>query len=164
VLYFPEGSYETLEEHTLEAKYQELSQSDKEILLGNLLAPNTPLPTTPPPFKSDMFPEITRKDLAIIFQILGYDHDRVVDEAILGLFSLLWPPTSMTLLKFDYFQLLEEFMQAQLENFHSTRSFRYQSYLVYLILSQNHPYFEAWGMKITDETRSLNPINEWTQR
>jgi hypothetical protein len=110
-----------------------------------------------------MFPEITKKYLAIIFQILGYEHDRVVDEAILGLFSLLWPPKSMNLPKFDYFQLLEEFMQAQLENFHSTRSFRYQSYLVYLILSQNHPYFEAWGINITDEAGRLKPITEWTQ-
>jgi hypothetical protein len=83
--------YENLEDHTLEAKYQALSQFEKERILGNLLAPNAPLPTTPPPFKSSMFPEITRQDVAIIFQILGYEHDRVFDEAILGLFSLLCP-------------------------------------------------------------------------
>jgi hypothetical protein len=101
------SSYETLEEHTLESKYQELSQTDKEILLGHLLSPNTPLPTTSPPFKYDMFLETTRKALAIIYQILGYDHDRVVDEAILGFFSLLLSLTFMVLPKFDYYQLLE---------------------------------------------------------
>jgi hypothetical protein len=91
VLYFLESSYETLEEHTLEVKYQELSQSDKERMLGNLLVPNTALPTTPPPFKYDMFPKITRQALAIIFQILGYDHDMKLMRLSLA-FSLFYGP------------------------------------------------------------------------
>lgn len=81
VLHLLETFYESVEEHTLEAKYQELSQSDKE-----------PLPTTPPSFKSDMFLEITRQALAIICQVLDYDHDMEVDGVILNVFSLLWPP------------------------------------------------------------------------
>jgi hypothetical protein len=162
MIYFPKLSYETLEEHTLKEKYQELSQTDKQILLGHLLSPNTPLPTTSPPFKYDMYPETTRKVMAIICQILCYDHDRVVDEVILGFFSLLLSLTSMILPKFYYCHLLEEFMQAQLDNFHRTRSFRYKSYLVYLILSKNHPYFEAWGMNINNEAGSQKEINSWT--
>jgi hypothetical protein len=34
---------------------------------------------------------------------------------------------------------------------------------VYLILSQNHPYFEDCGKEITDEDRNLNSITERTQ-
>jgi hypothetical protein len=60
--------------------------------------------------------------------------------------------------KFDYCKLLEEFMQAQLENFHSTMSFKYQSYLVYLILSQNHTYFESRGINIIDEDENLKQM------
>lgn len=86
-----------------------------------------------------MFPKITKQALAIICQILSYDHDKVVGEAILGFFSLLLSLTSIILPNFDYFQLLKEFMQSHLENFYNTKYFRYQSYLVYLILSQNHP-------------------------
>jgi hypothetical protein len=74
----------------------------------------------------------------------------------------LCPLESMNFPKFDYCQLLEEFMHAQLANFHNTKSFKYQSYLVYLILSQNHPYFEALGIKIIDEAGELKPIIEWT--
>jgi hypothetical protein len=56
LLCFPKSTYESLKEHTLEENYQDLSEFDKEIFLGNLLSTNTPFPATPPPFKAKMFP------------------------------------------------------------------------------------------------------------
>jgi hypothetical protein len=47
--------YETLDDDELESKYQELSQFEREMLLSNLLSPDSPLPTSPPPFKSNIF-------------------------------------------------------------------------------------------------------------
>jgi len=99
--------------------------------------------------------------MAIICQILGYDHERVVDEAILGFLSLIFSLTSMVLPKIDYCQLTKKFIQVQMEKFYSTMSLRYQFYLVYLILSQNHPYYDYWEMNINKESGGMNPINAW---
>jgi hypothetical protein len=97
MIFFPEGSFETLEEHTLEVMYQELPQADKENLLRNLLSLNTPFPTSSPPFQSGIFLKTTKHALAITFQVLGYNHNKLVDKAILGLFSLWLSTTSMVL-------------------------------------------------------------------
>jgi hypothetical protein len=49
-----------------------------------------------------LVPYITKKDISMIFQALNYEHDRVVDDTILGFLSILCPLESITLTKFDY--------------------------------------------------------------
>ena len=58
--------YETLYDDEIDSKYQELSQYKREKLLSNLLSPDAPLPTGPPPFKSTIFPKLTRKAIVVI--------------------------------------------------------------------------------------------------
>jgi hypothetical protein len=141
------ATYETLDDDELASKYQALSQSERENMLSNILAPDAPLPTGPPPFKSTIFPELTRQDITIICQVLGYEHDKAVDETILGMLSILCPPESITFTKFDYCQFLQEVINFQLSNFHSTKSFRYQAYLVHLIFSVIIPILRYLGSK-----------------
>jgi hypothetical protein len=78
--------YETMDDDMIESEKQELSQSEREKLLSNLLAPDSPLPTGPPLFKSTIFPKLTRRAIAMICQVLCYEHDRAVYGTIYGLF------------------------------------------------------------------------------
>ena len=116
-------------------------------MLSNILAPDAPLPTGPPPFKYTIFPEITRQAITISHQVLGYEHDRAVDETILGILFVLCPKESITLTKFDYCQFIQEVINFQLSNFHITNSSRHQTYLVHLILFSNSSFFRVLGSK-----------------
>jgi hypothetical protein len=99
----------------------------------------------------------------MICQVLGYEHDRIVDESILGMFSVLFPLESITFTKIDYVEFLSEVINFQLSNFHSTKSFRYQAYLVYLIMSNNSSYFESMGINITYDSGNTKHVIEWTE-
>ena len=116
------ATYETLNDDELASKYQALSQSKRENMLSNILAPDAPLPIGPPPFKSTIFPELTMQTIAMICQVLVYGHDISVGETILGMLSVVCPPESIKLTKLDYCQFLQEFINFQLSNFHITLS------------------------------------------
>ena len=139
--------YETLDDDDLDSKYQALSQFEREKMLCNLLSLDAPLSTGPSPFKSTIYPKLNRQAITMICQVLGYEHDRGVDETILGLLYVLCPPESITLTKFDYCKFLQEVINFQLSNFHNTKSFRYQAYLVHLIFFSNSSYFERFIIK-----------------
>jgi len=79
----------------------------------------------------------------MICQIIGYEHNKNVDESILGLFWLFSPPESIACTKFDYVQFLVGVINFQLSKFNYTKSFRYQAHLVYLILFNNSSSFES---------------------
>jgi hypothetical protein len=53
-------TYETLDDDEISYNYQELSQSEIEKLLRNILSLDAPLPVGPPPFKSIIFPEVNK--------------------------------------------------------------------------------------------------------
>lgn len=128
------------------ASYQKLPHVDKKILLRSLLALNFPFPSLSTAFPANIFLENIQHALTLICKLLGRDHDRVMDGTTLGFFSLLLSADSIAALKYDFYEFLKEPIQIQLENFHRTCSFRYLSYLVYLILSYNHSYFKRWGI------------------
>jgi len=75
-------------------------------LLIKVLYGNTPLPTNPPPFKFAIFPDITKQAISMNCQILGYEHEKIVNESILGMFSILSPPKSIACTKIDYVEFL----------------------------------------------------------
>jgi hypothetical protein len=86
-----------------------------------------------------------------------------VDETILGLLSVLFPLDSITLTKFDYCQFLQEVINFQLSNFHLNKSFRYQAYMVHLILFNNSSFFDIFGIKTIDNSSKTKSIIEWTE-
>jgi hypothetical protein len=98
----------------------------------------------------------------MICQILGYEHDKTIDETILGLMTILCPPDAIMYAKLDYCQFLAEIMHFQLSNFHSAKTFRYQSYLVYLILFNNVSHFENLGIQPVSDSGTHKSVIDWT--
>lgn len=94
--------------------------------------------------------------------ILGYNNDRVVDEAILGLMSSILPQNGILFTKFHYAQFLADIIHYQLTHFHASVYFYYQSYLVYLTLYFKAPQFQNIQLKIEDELGNPWSIIEWT--
>jgi hypothetical protein len=74
----------------------------------------------------------------------------------------LCPPDVVMYAKLDYFQFLEEIMHFQLSNFHSVKTFRYQSHLVYLILSNNVSHFENLGIQLVSDSGTHKVVIDWT--
>jgi hypothetical protein len=79
MLQFPNlSTSKTLDDDVLAPKYQALLQPKKESLLSNLLTSNAPLPVGSPPYKLEIFPEITRHAITMICQTLGYEHQKII--------------------------------------------------------------------------------------
>jgi hypothetical protein len=49
-----------------------------------------------------MFPETSRKIIAMITAILGNYDDQIIDEYTLGFMTSIFPPTVKPLVKFNY--------------------------------------------------------------
>jgi hypothetical protein len=70
---------QTLHEETLSVNYNALNSSEKVTLLQSYMDKDVVIPNTPP-YKSKIFPKISRQAITMMCLILGYDHDRTVDE------------------------------------------------------------------------------------
>ena len=71
-------------------------------------------------------------------QVFGLYHDQTFSEAFLGF--LMYLSESV---KFDYPKLIVDTMNEQLSNFNTLTSFKYQSYLMYLILDKYSMHFQS---------------------
>ena len=69
-------------------------------------------------------------------QVFGLYHDQTISEAFLGFLMYLLEST-----KFDYPKLIPDNMHEQFSNFNTLTSFKYQSYLMYLILDNFSLHF-----------------------
>ena len=58
---------------------------------------NVVIPSIPPLYKFEVFPEISRQAILMMFLIIGHDDDRFVDEAILGFILSVLPPMGVIL-------------------------------------------------------------------
>ena len=91
-----------------------------------------------------------------MIQFLGLDTDRYVTESLMSLlFRVSTCPVESIesgqscCIKFDEF--LAKSIHSQLVNFHSTRFFRYQSYLLKMFLFFNEEKFQFPNMLLTNE-------------
>ena len=71
-------------------------------------------------------------------QVFGLYHDQTISEAFLGFLMYLFEG-----IKFDY-KLIAESMCEQLFNFNTLTSFKYQSFLMYLILDKFSDHFQQF--------------------
>ena len=71
------------------------------------------IPNTPP-YKSNIFHEISKQSITMLCLILSYDYDRIVDEDILGFMSYIFPPSENPLTKFHYSQFLVDIIHYKL--------------------------------------------------
>jgi hypothetical protein len=70
-----------------------------------------------PQLMNNIFPNISRQFTTIMCSLLGYDHEKIVDEAIIGFMSFICPPSLKPLVKFNYAQYLVDNIHFQLIEF-----------------------------------------------
>jgi hypothetical protein len=114
-----------------------LSQLERENFIGKLLPGNSPLPQGSPPYPAFILSYIARQEVALIYQILGYENDHEVNETILGLLSSFCVVDTITLVKCDYAKYLDGAINYQISTYPTAKYFRYQSYLLHLIMFNN---------------------------
>lgn len=115
---------QTLNEEALFVISKGSSQDEKVILLQSYTDKDVVIPKTHL-YKSNIFPEISRQAISMMCMILGYDHDRTIDQTILGFMSIICSPTRMCTTKFHYAQFVANIIHFQLIEFHASISFRY---------------------------------------
>ena len=69
-------------------------------------------------------------------QVFGMYNDQTISEAFLGFLMYLSES-----IKFEYPKLIEDNMNEQFSNFNTLTSFKYQAYLMYLILDKFSLHF-----------------------
>ena len=72
-------------------------------------------------------------------QIFGLYHDQTISEAFLGFLMYLSEG-----IKVDYPKLIVESMCEQMSNFNTLTSFKYQTFLMYLILNKFSDHFQQF--------------------
>lgn len=98
----------------------------------------------------------------MIYLILGYDNDNTVYEAILGMMEGIFPHSRLPPVQYCYAKYLVDAINDQLCKFSVYKYFRYQSYLVYLLLFYQAPNFEHLHLnRFYDKSNPLL-VTEWT--
>jgi len=77
------------------------------------MSTNAKLPKGLPPYPISIFSPTLRKDISMIYQILGYESDQMVDETIMGFMTMITPPTEDLLVRFDYCQYFSDMMDTE---------------------------------------------------
>lgn len=69
--------------------HNKLTFPHRALIFEIFLPKDIELPKRNPPYSLSMFPEATRHIISLLSYLLCYENDQVVDEFILGLFSIL---------------------------------------------------------------------------
>jgi hypothetical protein len=72
-------------------------------------------------YETNIFLEISRQVITMRCSLLGYDHEKTVDEAILGFMSSIFPPTLKPRVKLNYAQYLDDIIHFQLTKFEANK-------------------------------------------
>jgi len=107
--------------------------------------------------ESNLFPEIPKQIIFVISMILGKDKDLALDEFVLGDMTSICPFAVKTLTKFNYTQSLANQIHHQLSEFETLMNFRYQSYLVHLLMFTQAFHFLHLRLKFEHEIG--NPVS-----
>ena len=94
---------------------------------------DAPLPKNNPPYPSSTFPDRTQHIVTVLSYFLGYNTNQWIDEAIIGLLSILssdYKPSIM----FKFSQFLVDAIHDQFLTFHIEEVFKYTSVLVYMFV------------------------------
>ena len=80
-------------------------------------------------------------------QVLHYNCDMIVNEIVLGILLTINLSCQYSPIKMGFATFLVEMMHDPLNNFSSTNFFRYQSYLLYMIVYHNKLFFDQTDLK-----------------
>jgi hypothetical protein len=130
-----------LHEKNLVSIFRELSSQERDILFQPYLDKDVIVHENSSTYETKIFPKISRQFITMMCSLLGYGHDKTINEAILGFMSSIFPSSLKPLVKFNYDQYLIDIIHFQLIEFEAITYFRYQSYLV-------HPFFSFQAIKL----------------
>ena len=134
---FPSQNTITLSEDVLVQKFTSLSPQHQLSFVQGIQGPEYILSALNFPLKDDLFQTPIQLILSMYSQVLGLYHDQGIFEAFLGFLMFL-----SKLVKFDYPKFIANTMHEQLTNFNSLIAFKYQAYLMYLILNKYSLHFQ----------------------
>lgn len=134
---FPSMNTITLSEDVLVQKFTSLSPQQHISFIQGIQRPEYILSALNFPFKSYLFQTLVQLILSMYSQVLGLYHDQGIYEAFLGFLMFL-----SEFIKFDYPKFISNSMHEHLTNFNSLRAFKYQAYLMYLILNKYNLHFK----------------------
>ncbi len=115
--------------------YNKLTFPQRALIFELFLPEDVELPKRNPPYSSSMFPEATRHIISLLSYLLGYENDQLIDESILGFFSIFskeYQPAFM----YNYSLFLANNIHEQFMNLTTQGVFRYNSVITHLILFQ----------------------------
>ena len=127
-----------LSEETLIKKFTSLSSQKQFSFVHCLQKPEHLLKVLNFPLKVELFQISVQLILSMVVQIMGLNHDQGIPESFLGFLLSLSESTL-----FNYHNFITDSIHEKLPDFSSLRAFRYQSYLMYLILHKFSVYFES---------------------
>ena len=147
------------EEENIMHFFRESIVESREAFLKYCSKPNAESISLSYPIDLSLFNEESQWCITLASQFLGLDTNGCIMEPLLSLlFVLDTCPTELELLgqsfqschlKFDEF--LAKNIHSQLANFHNTRVFRFQSFLLRLFLSYKEDNSQAPGLVINDD-------------
>ena len=126
---FVENNTVPLVEETLIHKLANLTPQEQISFVHSLQKPEHLFQTLNFPLKAEFFQNPIQLILSVFVQITGLYHDQDIPKSLLGFLLFLSEDT-----KFNYAKYIVDSIHDQFANYSSLKAFRYQSYLVYLIL------------------------------
>ena len=115
-----------------------------------------------PPYPIDSFTATAIIALSMISQTLGLASAMSITEVHLGAFLFVsGPELDGQGELIDFCKHLSEAMDQELRDFHLTRTFRYQTYLVHLFLHQQFYFMSQFHLDILRRDHSLKPAVDW---
>ena len=128
-------------EENLIEQFRHAIVEEKQIFYSKIIKPYIYVANEPFPLDIILFNEESQWVISFLSQFLGLDNDKFVPEFLLSLLFRLSLHQSvsesnqLSFLTFDEF--LGENIDSRLVNFHTTRHFKFQSYLVRMFLFFN---------------------------
>ena len=135
---FPEQNIVTLTEEILVQKFTSLTPQVQLSFVQGIQRYEYIISTLEFPVKVDTCPTPIQQIVSMYCQVFGLYHDQTISEAFLGF--LMYFSESI---KFDYPNLIANTMHDQFSNFNTLASFKYQLYLMYLILDKFSLHFQS---------------------
>jgi hypothetical protein len=116
-----------LDEESLVTKFNSLTLAQKGNLLVKFLLVGENIHEIIMPFQASTFSDLSQEIIFMTCLVLGYEN--TIDESILGFINKI-----AHAIFFNYSKYLFDAIHNQLVHFSSLKCFKYQSYLIYLML------------------------------
>ena len=133
---FPQQNIVELFEEIIVHKFRYLSPQDQLAFVNGILKLEIPIQFLNYILKIESFQNLLQLIMSMFSHVMGLENDQGINESFLGFLVALSKS-----IKFNFPKFIVESMHEQLTNFNTLKSFKYQSYLMYLILDKFPHHF-----------------------